>query len=179
MKDMARILITGYKPFLQNDSNPTELLALSMGGTPLEVSYQAVDEFLDVIDPEDYDLILCMGLHARSFAPRIELAAYNQKGQDYPDVRGYMPEDEPIDPKGEDKRLTTLDTEGLKKHLEEKGYTFDLSTDPGRYLCNYIYYKALGKMAGKALFIHFPPVMECWPLEREKAFLKDVLKYLR
>ena len=48
-----------------------------------------------------------------------------------------------------------------KKKLKEKNENVELSDDPGRYLCNYIYYCSLTKLCkanNASLFVHFPPL---------------------
>ena len=175
---MARILVTGFKPFLGNQVNPTESLSSSLGGEVLEVSYEAVDAFLRERDLSSFDLVLCLGLHAKSECPRLERFAYNEIGRTHPDVRGFIPPASEIEEGGEGKRMTDIDVDALSLRLREKGYGCQPGEDPGRYLCNYIYYGTLGKTGGKALFIHMPPIGEEWTLPRMRAFLDEVLSSL-
>ncbi len=175
---MQRLLLTGFQPFLDNEENPTETLSRSHGGEVLEVSYEVVDSFLEE-KAKDYDFILSLGLHARSKEPRIERFAYNQKSRTHPDSRGLIPEDPAIAKDGPERLGTTTNVDALLDFVQGKGFEATASEDPGRYLCNYIYYNALAKMKGNALFIHFPPAKEEWPIERMKAFLEAVLEYLR
>ena len=174
---VKRILLTGFKPFLDNASNPTETLSLSNGGIVLEVTYQAVDELLTQ-DLSAYDLLLCLGLHAKADKPRIERFAYNEKTNKKPDMQGLVPIDLTIDPKSPARLETELDVNGLVNHLQAKGFDCLLSEDPGRYLCNYIYFNALKKKDGRVLFIHFPAETKDWTLEKMDALLKEAIAYL-
>ena len=174
---MKRVLITGFKPFLNNETNPTEVLSLYKGGIVLDVSYQAVDAFLKQ-DLSGYDLLLCLGLHAKADSPHIERFAYNEITRKHPDMTGITPEDPVIDPHAPASLQTELNVERLCAHLQKEGFDCLLSEDPGRYLCNYIYFNALRKTNGKALFIHFPPEKEAWTMERMEAFLDEAIAYL-
>ena len=164
MARMKRVLITGFKPFLNNAVNPSGLLSQALGGIVVDVSYQAVDTFIEDTDFSAFDFVLCLGLYAKIDRPQIEKCAYNEKTTKHPDADGIIPEDTRIEKDGPEMRKTGIDVDALGKALP-----FALSEDPGRYLCNYIYYKALGKTKGKALFIHLPPLSEGWPLEKMKA----------
>merc|ERR1719150_1546563 len=48
--------------------------------------------------------------------------------------------------------------EQVSKNGEEAGLQFQLSKDAGRYLCDFVYYRALHSSSGRALFIHVPPL---------------------
>ena len=173
-----KLLLTGFKPFLDNRVNPTESLAMSLGGTVLDVSYKAVDDFFENADLANADLLFCLGLNASSSCPHLERFAYNQKSQKHPDAEGVIPLNPTIDETAPERRKTTLDIVGLFAELRAKDYECAISEDPGRYLCNYIYFNALQKMDGRALFIHFPNPNESWTLDEMTVFLRDVIAYL-
>ena len=57
-----------------------------------------------------------------------------------------------------------------------------LSTDPGRYLCNYIYFKSSHDLAVQnehvySFFVHFP-VLELSPHEKNIKFVERLLELL-
>ena len=173
-----KLLLTGFKPFLDNKANPTESLAMSLGGIVLDVSYKAVDAFFENADLTNVGFLLCLGLNASSSRPHLERFAYNQKSQKHPDADGIIPSNPTIDEKAPGQRETALDIDGLFAELRAKDYDCAISEDPGRYLCNYIYFNALQKMDGRALFIHFPNPNESWTLDEMAAFLKDTIAHI-
>lgn len=91
-------------------------------------------------------VLLHLGV-ARSSCFRLEACAYNEATFRIPDQKGYQPMATPIVPSHELGKCyeTTLDLEGLKQTLEKEfpAISTSLSTDPGRYVCNYVYCKSL------------------------------------
>ena len=169
------ILLTGYGPFLRNKTNPSGQVSSALNGVVLEVSYAKVASFLE---REDSDFLLSLGLHAQATQPRLEVRAQNKVNRVTPDVYGIIPKDYEIE-KEEGDLATLVDIPELYAHLIKKGFPCSISDNAGTYLCNYLYFKALKKKKGNALFIHFPPVSEEWPLERMKAFVEEVQTWLR
>lgn len=161
--NMKKILITGFKPFLSNAVNPTEELVNSLikegyKGQVLKVSYKEADEFFLKIKPGEYDFILSFGLAANRTKVSLEKYAYNLKSTSLKDEDGYLPslEDKVIDKTLPGFLSTNVDVEGLSDKLNKLGFQTYVSLDPGRYLCNYVYFKDLSKCLNQALFIHLP-----------------------
>eukprot|EP00300_Choanocystis_sp_HF-7_P009916 c16698_g1_i1.p1 GENE.c16698_g1_i1~~c16698_g1_i1.p1 ORF type:complete len:226 (-),score=28.23 c16698_g1_i1:14-691(-) len=74
-------------------------------------------------------------------------------------------------------RQTTLPLASICASLERSGYggdVFGLSQDPGRFVCNYIYFTSLGATEGldrtASLFLHIPP-FEAIAFERQLGFV--------
>ncbi len=51
---------------------------------------------------------------------------------------------------------TSMDLKRLADALAVEGHEVELSTDPGRYLCNLLYYAALSRHAPPCVFVHLP-----------------------
>lgn len=54
------------------------------------------------------------------------------------------------------KSVFDLDKVATEVNKNNVGVSVGLSEDPGRYLCDFVYYKSLHGMSGKSLFIHVP-----------------------
>lgn len=108
----------------------------------------------------------------------IEKCAYNNKDFRIPDNSGYQPCDQQIcmDWDLDCPINTKLDVKELEQKL--KKLKVKLSTDPGRYLCNYIYYCSMKDLGSKdnvsCLFVHFPTNQYTTP-EQNKQFLFELL----
>src|SRR3954453_19985460 len=84
-----RTLVTGFLGFEGFDVNPSALLAERCGRRfeLLEVSYSAVDAFLDRLDPHSFDRWLMLGVAGKSSRMRTENFGRNVIGARN-DVRG-------------------------------------------------------------------------------------------
>lgn len=166
-----KIIITGFGPFLSNKENPSGEISSSLGGEVLEVSYSAVDSFLKRTDA---DALLCLGLNNKIKQPQLEVRAHNKVQHTTPDINKVILSKDTIEGRAKE-RYTILDVDALHQSLLEQGYPCSISTDPGLYLCNYIYFKALGKTKGNTLFVHLPPFNQTWTREYMIAFIKTIL----
>ena len=124
---------------------------------------------------------------------QLEENAFNEANFRIPDVNGWKPNHEPINT---DKVLahrlsTDLNVRRIKDSLFQKGYDVCVSSDAGRFLCNYIYWTSLNKLAEEmlrcdtgsnnyhmhALFVHVPD-FECISKEIQVSFTLDLLESL-
>lgn len=150
-----RTLVTGFGPFLTNRENPSARLA-ETSGEPfrvLEVSYQAVTEFLDHLAPESFDRLLMIGLKGSGRKMLLETRGRNVVGST-PDVRKHIPELRVVR-EGEPRlKASTL----WGDHHRQLHPMIGRSTDAGGYLCNFILYEALHRFPEKQVgFLHVPP----------------------
>ena len=169
------LILTGFGPFPNHADNPSGQIASSLGGFTLKVAYDEVDAFLDA-HPADF--YLCLGLNAKAKEPQIEIRAFNERSLDVPDVTGAKPKTAVLIPEEPESLTTSLEASMLYMSLICEGLPCGLSSDPGRYLCNYVYFKALSKTNGNALFVHLPPAEGDWPLDRQKRLVKAILRQL-
>jgi len=101
-----------------------------------------------------------------------------------PDEKGWAPSKQPIHPSTKDithQLCTTLPVENLKIALCDKSkFQTEISTDAGRFLCNYIYYQSLHFSTlnkTHSLFLHVPPfekIGSAVQFEFVRALLNDI-----
>lgn len=169
-----RVFVTGFGPFGQIKENPSSLLAQDCGKpyAILEVSYEAVDRFLEREFARDtFDALLMLGVSARAKTMHLEMFGANAC-QSHPDVQGIS--GKPIiEPGGPASRPTTL----WETH-HQSPYGFRRSTSAGRYLCNYALYQGLRLLPNhKVGFVHVPTAETLGldeQLKRLKTLLRDI-----
>lgn len=178
-----KILVTGFGPFLKNGANPSEYVAKRLEGNGvvslvLPVSYERSGELLmDAIREEQPDLIVSFGLAASREDFSLEERAYNEMKAAAADVDGVSKDGEPIAFFGASSFETKIDLPRLQKELETKGHHAVISTDPGRYCCNEVYYLCL-RSGLPSLFVHLPGLKKASP-EEDALFAKDLLSILK
>ena len=169
-------LITGFGPFLSVTDNPSGRLAAESGlpHRVLEVSFDAVDEFVEGLDPADFETLLMLGVAGRASTMRVELVAHNVIGST-PDVRGHVQGPSAISPMHPAQLAGTLWT---GPELLNEGDGWVPSVDAGDYLCNYIYFRAAQRFPDKPVgFLHVPPY-EAMPFEEQRELLDRILGQL-
>ena len=90
-------------------------------------------------------VLLHFGLAAGTKSFNIEQMAVNEARFRVPDQRGLQLTDEPVE-RSEPlfcRRLSPLVTPAIAHELRQLGYAAKPSDDPGRFICNYIYYRSL------------------------------------
>lgn len=170
-----RLLITGFGPFHSHTENPSQALAESCGARyqVIEVSYQAVDEFVESLDPSGFDALLSLGLSDKARTLLMETVGRNFVGST-PDVRGVVAGPGAIDPTGPPAIAAAL-WHGVS--IEDD--LVQPSTNAGSYLCNYLFYSALRRFPEKRIgFLHVPPFAVV-PQERQAGLLAGVIAAVR
>ena len=164
------LLVTGFEGFGPFKENPSAVLA-EQCGLPfrrLEVSYSAVDEFVDSDIVREFEAVLLLGVAANALRFRLETVATNNSGKT-PDVRGMIGFG-PIAPQSPRQLGTTMFVGSWDSELVES------SVDAGDYLCNYLYYRMLSRWPSKAIgFVHVPPI-EQLPLAQQKETLNRLIR---
>jgi pyroglutamyl-peptidase len=170
---MTSVLITGFGRFPGAPFNPSGPLALALAKRQrpafanvkravhiFETSYAAVDRDLPkLLAQHKPDIVLMFGLAARTPFVRIETRARNATSILFPDVFGFRPTNRTIAPRQPDAR-GAAPFACLLGAARARGTRVRLSRDAGRYLCNYIYWRALeaSRSGTLAQFVHIPPV---------------------
>jgi pyroglutamyl-peptidase len=171
------ILLTGFGPFPGAPFNPTgrlvEKLArsrrLAGGGVRgmshvFCTSYQAVDHELPALLARTKpDVIVMFGLAGRARHLRVETRARNALSCIIPDAARSKPSTGKIAPRTASALALRVPAQRLIRAARLTGAPAALSHDAGRYLCNYLCWRA-AEAAGRpngpriAAFVHVPPM---------------------
>jgi pyroglutamyl-peptidase len=168
------ILITGFGPFPGAPFNPTEPLVRELArrrhpanvrrvAHVFRVSYDAVDRELPaLLERERPDALIMFGLAGRTRHLRVETRARNALTRTVPDAGGKLPATATIVPGGPDALPLRAPAQKLVMAARSAGVQAALSRDAGRYLCNYLCWRAADAPGGGApqlvAFIHVPRI---------------------
>jgi len=166
-----RVLITGFGPFPGAPFNPSAALAKALArrrrpalaGIERTVhvfatTYASVDRDLPKLFAQKPDIVLMFGVAGRRHQLCIETRARNAVSLLFPDAGGYRPRHGVIKLRGP---AALAGNAPFARLAGAAGTKARLSRDAGRYLCNYIYWRALEQVRGTRpllQFVHIPPV---------------------
>lgn len=160
----ARVLVTGFGPFLHHGVNPSEHLARALDGrrsrgvrfeaTVLPVRYEEAARRAREIS-RGRAAVLALGLAGKATRIRVERRGTNLCTSAKPDDRGDVRLGRALIG-GAPPSLLGLDATPIHEALHARGLRSEPSTDAGGYVCNDLYYRLLH--AGvPTLFVHVPP----------------------
>ena len=168
------VLITGFGPFPGARFNPTGALVAALmrrrpafGGLRLighvfRTSYATVDDELPALVAKHRpDVLLMFGLATRTKYLRIESCARNARSPLLADASGALPERR-ILPAGAAMLRGRAPLARLLGTVRKARVPVRISHNAGRYLCNYLYWRA-SEMIGpnaprQVVFVHVPAV---------------------
>ena len=166
-----RVLITGFGPFPGAPFNPSAALAKALARRRrpalagieralhvFATTYASVDRDLPNLLAQKPDIVLMFGVAGRRRQLCIETQARNAVSLLFPDACGYRPLRGVIKLHGPAARTGNAPFVRLAGAAGTKAR---LSRDAGRYLCNYVYWRALEQVRGGrplAQFVHIPLV---------------------
>jgi pyroglutamyl-peptidase len=167
------ILLTGFEPFgVGKPPNPSWEAIQALDGTTWK-GYRLVCKRMPVvwgkpltllqawIDQYQPVLILSLGQGgARSFSLESKASILRGRGSD--NLQQLAPAANIVE-NGPGEFLASIDSDGLRQRLSEKGYLIRVSTNAGRYLCEETLYcleylKRKKGLGTKVLFCHVPPL---------------------
>lgn len=107
------------------------------------------------------DALIMLGEASGSREIRLETTAWNQVDFRIPDIAGRLHRSRPIRRNAPASLSSTLPLKEIHERLLALGYPVAFSQDPGRYLCNLLFFRALDDLAQNgnvipAGFIHLP-----------------------
>ncbi|GAA5124832.1 pyroglutamyl-peptidase I [Luteolibacter yonseiensis] len=178
-----KILVTAFVPFDGRLENASSLALRGLKGLHPEIRTRILPvdsviaparlrQALRLIRP---DALIMLGEAAGSKEIRLETTAWNELDFRIADNGGRMPRGKAIIKGAPSQLSSTLPLETFREPLEKNGHPVRFSDDPGRYLCNQVFYTArhdldANRMTCPAGFIHLPLARD-YPTERSVAAL--------
>lgn len=173
-----KILITAFGPFAGRPENASSLAlrelkrrnpSIYMRILPVDlvIAPARLKRALRQLQP---DVLLMLGEAAGDQAIRLERLAWNELDFRIPDIAGRQPRAKRIEEDGPASVESTLPLMEMERELKAGGHEVVVSEDPGRYLCNQVFYMAMGMLRDlpktvPAGFIHLPLAAD-YPTER-------------
>ena len=168
------LLVTGFEPFGEHRSNPSELIAkeldqqLTRAGTPIcgrvlpVDTNRAVAVLAETIAEVQPSAVIALGVAASRAAIAPEKVALNFCSFSIPDNAGNQPVSEPVIGDGPAAYFATLPVERMVEVLRADRIPAALSSSAGSYVCNYVFYSLMHFLAQSESripggFIHCPP----------------------
>ena len=167
------VLITGFGPFPGAPFNPSAVLAKALArrrrpafadvrrtAHVFATTYASVDNELPRLLAQKPDVVLLFGVAGRRRALCVETRARNAISLLFPDAGGYRPQRGTIKAGAPPALKGNARFARLVSAAKTRLPASRLSCDAGRYLCNYVYWRALEQARDKALvqFVHIPAV---------------------
>lgn len=165
-----RILVTGFELFGGHAVNPSAAVIEALAPSErlmtqiLPVIYAEAGRIIrDLIEYEQPDAVMCLGLCAASPSILLERVAINMNDDSCGDNAGDRAVGRLIDPAGPVGYWSTLPLVAMHDALRERGSPVAFSSHAGTYVCNHIFYtarRAIEQMGGNRPcgFVHLPPL---------------------
>ncbi|HEY2531143.1 MAG TPA: pyroglutamyl-peptidase I [Xanthobacteraceae bacterium] len=169
-----RVLLTAFGPFPGAPFNPSAKLVqtlarrrrpalanVDLSTHVFATSYESVNRDLPKLLAQKPDIVLMFGLAGRTRQMRIETRARNAVSVLFPDASRYRPRRGVIVPGGPRSFKGAAPFVRLLHAARKGAIPVRLSRDPGRYLCNYLYWRGLERAHNSRpliQFIHIPSI---------------------
>ena len=169
MYAVPKILITGFKPFLGADCNPSEHLSKEVSNQYSEVDSLILPvEFgraFDVLSEQllriDYDFVLMLGLGSGRKNIGFEKIGLNWVQSEHRDEAGTLPKTGRILPDAPLALMSKVSIDEIFSALKNENHAVEISFSAGTYVCNDLYFRVLSQFPKlKAVFIHVPGTQE-------------------
>lgn len=186
-----KLLLTGFEPFGQNQTNPTQHLVETLTARApypgveliarvLPVEYaRAEHQLRALIHDHRPDVILFLGLAESRAKISLERVALNLDDASIPDNAGELRQGTHICPDAPNAYFSTLPLEPLKTALENAEIPVHISNHAGAYLCNHVFYVARHEVEPLGIpcgFVHTPQAKEFAPANENALPLDTLLR---
>uniref|UniRef100_A0A7S1SU77 Pyroglutamyl-peptidase I n=1 Tax=Tetraselmis chuii TaxID=63592 RepID=A0A7S1SU77_9CHLO len=203
-------VVTGFSRFSDVVDNPTEWITQNLGRylsdrrstakvdgyKVLRVSAKSTRHWIQeqlgrdcsqvgvASAPAERVIMIHLGLNVTTRHFDLERMAYNCADFRCPDEDGWEPKEKLIEDNHArtigSSRQTTLPLDNVAARLKGRGHPVHVSTDPGRFVCNWIYYCSLMEQDSPAkpwqsLFLHVPS-FKYISAEDQLKFVADLLE---
>ncbi|CAD8155164.1 unnamed protein product [Paramecium octaurelia] len=182
------INLSGFGEWGKTERNPSALLIQQLSPQQqqeftiesikvLKVTKEACDEYLSQIDNKNA-INVHIGLFNELQNFQLEMCAYNKLDYELSDFNGCKIRRVKIDQEIDmDEQIkSSLNITQIISQLQQLGYQVNKSYNPGRFLCNYLYYQSL-KQNPQTIFIHVPQYQTISE-EQQMKFLLDLIQIL-
>ncbi|KAL1513782.1 hypothetical protein ABEB36_003146 [Hypothenemus hampei] len=188
-KHSENVLVTGFGPFNNVPINasweavallPNEINNCNIIKEQIPVAYKHVQENIPILW-EKYKPKLVIHVGVSSIAEDIVLeTCANRVGYQRKDIDDCCPDggeaccgkSNPLD------CITTmLCTKTISEYVFQRtNLNVSISNDPGRYLCEFIYYNSLSQDRKRTLFVHVPPLNQPFSKSELVQALQEIIK---
>ena len=160
----GRILVTGFEPFGKNSTNVSGEVALKVNGLSvrgseiysmvLTVDEAGSKEVSELIQSENFDAIIQIGLAEKAETPRIEIRAKDILDFKIPDNSGRKITGEKISGKGDLFSNICVEDWDIENMIDCP----TVSEDAGEFVCNETFYRTLAANSSNVpcFFLHLP-----------------------
>ncbi|MFM2197092.1 MAG: pyrrolidone-carboxylate peptidase [Verrucomicrobiota bacterium] len=186
-----KLLVTAFGPFGGRELNASSLalagLRKSFPGLRTRVlpvdAVIAPSRLIQAIRLIQPDALLMLGEAGGSREIRLETTAWNELDFRIPDIAGRQYIARPIRRGAPVSLSSTLPLTEIHERLFSQGHPVTFSEDPGRYLCNQVFFRAMNHLAQNHIsipagFIHLPLEREL-PTHRAVEAISEVIMMLR
>lgn len=211
-EESIALVLTAFGPFGGVEENPSSILLRELPSflvgscswktkvknrilnmivieTSAEGSTEALERLSQELLRETNTKVVCLhlGVNVSGTGYHLEQFAYNDASFRIPDQRGYRPNQTPIFssfPLGSPCQ-TNCHVSDLVDHMSDAFPAVEskVSIDPGRFVCNYLYYTSLNKLQNElqavdaSLFLHIPK-FDMIPMEIQLEYLAELMRIL-
>ena len=185
------VLVTAFGPFGGRTENASSLALEELLRRKIGIRYRILPvdsvvapsrlkQAIRLIRPA---AVIMLGEAADCRGIRLETTAWNSKDFRIPDVAGRIPEAHSVRSGASESMASTLPLNEIHAALRKKGYPVSFSDDPGRYLCNQLFFTALDFLKENdrpvpSGFIHLPLEKDFPPTQAADA-IAEVIRICR
>ncbi|XP_060536331.1 pyroglutamyl-peptidase 1 [Cylas formicarius] len=181
------IVVTGFGPFGEHKVNasweavsllPEKLENFHLVKEQIPVVYKHVESKIpELWNKYNPKLIVHVGVSSYTSVVQLESCAH-KSGYERRDIENCCPKNGAPCCAGDECIKTGIDVNKICERINKLGqFRACRSDDPGRYLCEFIYYTSLNIDRNRSLFIHVPPLNKPYTSQQLAEVLAEVIKY--